>query len=106
LRLGIDPLLVPVVFAAPKLVPHELAITHYGYFRDKLYDIECAKHLAWGYVDQPPFSIAVLAVNRALLADTTSSPHAMPYENGAPIFLGRGLNTPLAQRWPGTRPFE
>ena len=34
-----------------------------------------------------------------VLADTTSCAHCMPYENGAPIFLCRGLNQPLARRW-------
>lgn len=26
----------------------------YGYFRDAMYYLDCGRHLAWGYVDQPP----------------------------------------------------
>lgn len=37
----------------------------YGYFRDEFYYFACAEHLAWGYVDHPPLSIALLALVRA-----------------------------------------
>ena len=50
---------IPLFFAAIKLVLHALAIGNFGYFRDELYYIACSKHLAWGYVDHPPFSIAL-----------------------------------------------
>ncbi len=42
----------------------------YGYFRDELYYIACSDRLAAGYVDQPPFSIFVLALNRVLFGDS------------------------------------
>jgi hypothetical protein len=48
---------------------HAAALTRYGWFRDELYYLSCAKRLAWGYVDQPPLSIAVLAAVRALFGD-------------------------------------
>jgi hypothetical protein len=41
-----------------------------------------------------------------VLADTTSCAHCMPYENGAPIWLCRGLNMPLSRRWPAVRHYE
>jgi hypothetical protein len=34
----------------------------YGVFRDELYYLACARHLAWGYVDHPPMVAAVAAL--------------------------------------------
>src|SRR5262252_3444514 len=48
------------LLAAVVLV-HLPAMGRYGWFRDELYYVSCAKRLAWGYVDQPPLSIALLA---------------------------------------------
>jgi Dolichyl-phosphate-mannose-protein mannosyltransferase len=41
-------------------VLHASTAWRYGYFRDELYFIACAHHLAWGYVDQPPL-VAIAA---------------------------------------------
>ena len=42
----------------------------YGIFRDELYYLACGKHLAWGYVDQPPFVALVARVAHALFGDS------------------------------------
>jgi 4-amino-4-deoxy-L-arabinose transferase-like glycosyltransferase len=84
-------LLVPVAFAGLKLLLHALAITNYGYFRDELYYIACSNHLAWGYVDQPPLSIAVLAVVRGVLGDSLVALRALPALTGAASVLLTGL---------------
>jgi len=34
----------------------------YGIFRDELYYVACGRHLAWGYVDHPPFVALVAAL--------------------------------------------
>ena len=52
-------MIAPVLIAIAVLL-HAATAWRYGYFRDELYFIACSKHLAWGYVDQPPL-VAVAA---------------------------------------------
>ena len=70
-----------------KLLLHASAITSYGYFRDELYYLASTPHLDWGYVDHPPFSIAVLAVVRALLGDSLPALRIVPALAGAAIIV-------------------
>ncbi len=60
-----DRMLISLALAT--VLIHFLSNGGYGYFRDELYAIACSKHLAWGYVDQPPFSEFVLALSGHLL---------------------------------------
>ncbi len=48
---------------------HASCLTQYGWFRDEFYYASCARRLAWGYVDHPPFSIAALALVRRVFGD-------------------------------------
>ena len=50
----------------------------YGFFRDELYYIACTDHLAWGYVDQPPFSLLVLKISRLLFGDSLTAIRLTP----------------------------
>jgi len=63
----------------------------YGIFRDEFYYIACSKQLAWGYVDQPPFSIALLWLNRQLLGDSLFALRLLPAIAGAVTVLLAGL---------------
>ncbi|MBX3112574.1 MAG: glycosyltransferase family 39 protein [Fimbriimonadaceae bacterium] len=51
-------------------VLHIVCISQYGYFRDELYYLACAKHLAWGYVDHPPLCVGLLRLVTDFFGDS------------------------------------
>lgn len=40
------------------------------YFRDEFYYLACSRRLAWGYVDQPPLSVAFLWIIRGVFGES------------------------------------
>ncbi len=56
--------------AAAVFVVLLLVAGRYGYHRDELYFIAASKHMAWGYVDQPPLSVALVWLARRLFGDS------------------------------------
>ncbi len=55
------------VIALAYFVLHLATATRYGYFRDALYYLACAEHLAFGYVDQPPLFPTIAWIARHTL---------------------------------------
>src|ERR1051325_280713 len=57
--------------------------TRYGYFRDELYYLDCARHLAWGYVDQPPLIAFITWIELHLAGTSLYSLRFLPAVAGA-----------------------
>src|SRR4029077_19818453 len=72
-------------FSTLALLVHLLTNGRYGYFRDELYYIACGRHLAFGYVDQPPLSILLLRLSQFLLGDSLFAIRLLPALAGAAI---------------------
>ena len=70
-------------FSALALLVHLLTNSRYGYFRDELYYMACGRHLAFGYVDQPPLSIALLRLSQLLFGDSLFAIRLFPALAGA-----------------------
>ena len=79
--------------AAAKLLVHLVTNLSgaYGYMRDELYYLACADHLAWGYVDHPPLSIALLWVSRHLMGDSLAAVRLLPALSGAATIVVAAL---------------
>jgi hypothetical protein len=69
--------------AAGKFLVHLYAGRHYGYFVDELYYLACSRHLAWGYVDQPPLIAVITWLARLLLGDSLPAIRFFPAVAGA-----------------------
>ena len=77
-------------FALALLAAHAVCLTQYGWFRDELYYASCARRLAWGYVDHPPLSVAVLALVRAVFGSGLVAPRLVAALASAFVSLTAG----------------
>jgi hypothetical protein len=80
-----------VWIAAIKLAVHLYAGRHYGYFIDELYYLACGRHLAWGYVDQPPLIALMAALTRVVLGESLAAIRFLPALAGAATVLLTGF---------------
>lgn len=65
------------------LLIHLLTDRRYGFFRDELYYIACARHLGWGYVDLAPLSALLLRIEISLFGDSLFALRLFPGIAGA-----------------------
>ncbi len=82
-------------FAAAEVLLHlySNAFAHYGYFRDELYYVACSRHLAAGYVDQPPLSSFILFLSIKLFGESLFAIRLLPaIASGITVFIA-GLIT-------------
>jgi hypothetical protein len=74
-----------------KLGVHLATLRPHGFFRDELYYLACARHLDWGYVDQPPLSILALRGWTVLFGDSLAAVRVLAALAGAATMLAVGL---------------
>lgn len=73
------------------LAAHLLVANNYGYFRDELYYMADGRHLAFGYVDQPPLIGWLAALVHITLGDSLLAIHILPAIAGACLIFVTGL---------------
>jgi hypothetical protein len=87
--------LILLVPAAARFLLHLLYVGGWGLHGDELYYLACSEHLDWGYVDQPPLSLFLLHLQRAMFGDSMLSIRFLPALCGFFTVLLSGL---LARR--------
>src|SRR5215813_14595770 len=81
-RFASGPALV-LYIATGKLLLHLLTATRYGLFRDELYYLACAQHMAWGYVDHPPLTVLIAWIGRHVFGESPIAVRLLPAIAGA-----------------------
>ncbi len=79
-----------LIVAAVQFLLHLLTTGNYGVFRDEYYYLACADRPAWGYVDQPPFSIWVLAAWKTLFGQSIHALRLLPALCGSALIVLAG----------------
>jgi hypothetical protein len=82
------------------VIAHLLTATRYGIFRDELYYVACARHLAAGYVDHPPL---IAWITWAVLHTLGSSLLALRLLPALASGLLVWMTAEIAREWGGGR---
>lgn len=80
-----------LLLALAKIALQCAGITRYGFFRDELYYMTCGRHLAWGYVDQPPLIAGLAWLSTHLFGSSIASIRVLPVLAGAAIVFLSGV---------------
>ena len=79
--------------AAFSFVLHMICNNRYGYFRDEFDYIACGRHLAWGYVDQPPIVPVLSRICLAMFGESLRSVRRMPALTNSALIVLTGIIT-------------
>jgi 4-amino-4-deoxy-L-arabinose transferase-like glycosyltransferase len=77
-----------------------LISSRYGFHRDELYFVLAGRHPDWGYVDQPPFTPVLSAIETALFGLTATAVRLGP---AIAASIGVLLTAAIASQFGGTR---
>ncbi|MDQ2714960.1 MAG: glycosyltransferase family 39 protein [Chloroflexota bacterium] len=80
-----------ICLALLKFLAHLVVSGNYGFFRDELYYIDAGKHLAFGYVEFPPFIAWLAAAIQTVPGNSLVVYHLFPAIAGALLVLLTGL---------------
>ncbi len=73
-----DGMLAVIVMSAVLLVLHCIFNNRYDFFRDEFDYLACARHLGWGYVDQPPLIPWLTRLSLMTLGDSLRAIRFLP----------------------------
>jgi hypothetical protein len=93
-----------LLLGAATLTLHLWANGGYDFFRDELYFIVCGRHLAWGYVDQPPLVPLIARAAQTLFGNSLLGLRLVPALGAAALVAlsadaARRLGGGIFARW-------